>query len=136
MNFKNIGLYTALIGAITAIVGIFEILFVFTGSELWIPADLFGGLALLVIAAVYLSGIGELFTKKEEGLSFALTGTILTMVFGILYTLMAGADWLMYTLGEADEFLIISELRPEILISIAALPLTIYLFKRKSSPTE
>ncbi len=131
MNLKNIGLYSALIGGITAIIGALEVIFVFTGTDSWIPADLFGGLALLVIAAVYLSGIGELLSKREEGLSFALTGTILTMVFGSLYTLIMGTDYLMYLLGEADEFLIISELRPEILLLVATLPLARYLIKRE-----
>lgn len=136
MNIKNIGLYTGLVGAITAIIGSLEILFVFTGTDSWIPADLFGGFALIVIAAVYLSGIGELLSMREEGLSFALTGMILTMVFGSLYILMAGADWLMYLLGEADEFLIISELRPEILLLVATLPLARYMIKRKNAPTK
>jgi len=131
MNLKNIGLYAALIGGITAIIGALEVIFVFTGTDSWIPADLFGGLALLVIAAVYLSGIGELLSKREEGLSFALTGTILTMVFGSLYTLIMGTDYLMYLLGEADEFLIITELRPEILLLAATLPLARYLIKRE-----
>ncbi|CAD7767967.1 hypothetical protein FHEFKHOI_01967 [Candidatus Methanoperedenaceae archaeon GB50] len=131
MNLKNIGLYSALIGGITAIIGALEVIFVFTGTDSWIPADLFGGLALLVIAAVYLSGIGELLSKREEGLSFALTGTILTMVFGSLYTLIMGTDYLMYLLGEADEFLIITELRPEILLLVATLPLARYLIKRE-----
>ncbi len=131
MNLKNTGLYSALIGGITAIIGALEVIFVFTGTDSWIPADLFGGLALLVIAAVYLSGIGELLSKREEGLSFALTGTILTMVFGSLYTLIMGTDYLMYLLGEADEFLIISELRPEILLLVATLPLARYLIKRE-----
>ena len=132
MNFKNIGLYTALIGAITAIVGIFEILFVFTGSELWIPADLFGGLALLVIAAVYLSGNGELLSKREEGLSFVLVGSILTGVFGILYILIMGADYLMYLLGEVDEFLILDEVRPEILLLVAVIPVIVYFIRVRS----
>jgi len=136
MNFKGIGLYAALIGGITGIVGVFEVLFVFTGTDSWVPADLFGGVALLVIAAVYLTGIGELRSGREEGLSFALTGTILTMVFGSLYILIMGANWLMYLLGEADEFLIISELRPEILLFVIALPLTMHLFTRGSSLTE
>ncbi|MHC1571896.1 MAG: hypothetical protein ACXQTM_06375 [Methanosarcinales archaeon] len=131
MNLKNIGLYSALIGGITGIIGALEVIFVFTGTDSWIPADLFGGLALLVIAAVYLSGIGELLSKREEGLSFALTGTILTMVFGSLYTLIMGTDYLMYLLGEADEFLIITELRPEILLLAATLPLARYLIKRE-----
>ncbi|CAD7776452.1 hypothetical protein AIOGIFDO_01951 [Candidatus Methanoperedenaceae archaeon GB37] len=131
MNLKNIGLYSALIGGITAIIGALEVIFVFTGTDSWIPADLFGGLALLVIAAVYLSGNGELISKQEEGLSFALTGTILTMVFGSLYTLIMGTDYLMYLLGEADEFLIITELRPEILLLVATLPLARYLIKRE-----
>ena len=131
MNLKNIGLYSALIGGITAIIGALEVIFLLTGTDSWIPADLFGGLALLVIAAVYLSGIGELLSKREEGLSFALTGTILTMVFGSLYTLIMGTDYLMYLLGEADEFLIITELRPEILLLVATLPLARYLIKRE-----
>ncbi len=131
MNLKNTGIYSALIGGITAIIGALEVIFLLTGTDSWIPADLFGGLALLVIAAVYLSGIGELLSKREEGLSFALTGTILTMVFGSLYTLIMGTDYLMYLLGEADEFLIISELRPEILLLVATLPLARYLIKRE-----
>ena len=129
MNLKNIGLYSALIGGMTAIIGALEVIFLLTGTDSWIPADLFGGLALLVIAAVYLSGIGELLSKREEGLSFALTGTILTMVFGSLYTLIMGTDYLMYLLGEADEFLILDEVRPEILLLVAVLPVIVYFIR-------
>ncbi|OFV67873.1 MAG: conserved hypothetical protein, membrane [Candidatus Syntrophoarchaeum caldarius] len=132
MNLKNIGLYSALIGGITAIIGVLEVIFVFTGTDSWIPADLFGGFALLVIAAVYLSGIGELLSKREEGLSFVLVGSILTGVFGILYILIMGADYLMYLLGEADEFLILDEVRPEILLLVAVLPVIVYFIRVRS----
>jgi len=92
------------------------------GMVIGIPADLFGGFALLVIGAVYLTGVSDLFSGKMEGVSFVLVGSILTGVFGILYILMMGADGLMYLLGEV---------RPEILLFLTAVPVIWYLNDKK-----
>jgi len=42
---------------------------------------------------------------------------------GGLYLLMTGADWLMYLLGEAEDFAVLSEISPATVLLIVALPL-------------
>ncbi len=129
MNLRGMGVYALLIGVLCVVFGLLEAALVFMECEIWIPRDLFGGLALIVIGAVYLSGVRELLEEKNEGISFLLVGSILIGVFGILHILMIGADWLMYLLGEVDEFPVVNALRPEILLFVAAFPVIVYFIR-------
>ncbi|MGB3943922.1 MAG: hypothetical protein WBK88_03925, partial [Methanothrix sp.] len=62
---------------------------------------------------------------RYEGLSFVVGGLFLTAVFGFLYLLLAGAEALMYLLGEAQAFPELLDLRPEVWISLLSLPLVV-----------
>jgi hypothetical protein len=117
---KRLGIYASALGAICLAVGLVEI---FGGLGEMIPGDLFGGFALVVIAATYLSGVKGTFHGRHEGLSFLMGGLFLTAVFGVLYLLMMGADGLMYLLGEAEALPKLVEARPAVWIFILSLPL-------------
>ncbi len=129
MDYKIWGIYALVFGALCLVFGSIEIVSVPLGIDSVIPADLFGGFVMLVTGAVYLTGLNDLFAEKKEGLSFAIVGTLLLAIFGILYTLMIGADGLMYLIGETEEFSFASGLRPEIWLFVASLPAALYLVR-------
>lgn len=117
---KMLAIYASALGVISLAVGLVEIL---GGSGEMIPGDLFGGFVLVVMAATYLGGVKGVSHGKHEGLSFLIGGLFLTMVFGVLYLLMMGADGLMYLLGEAEALPALTDARPAIWIFILSLPL-------------
>jgi len=132
INLKAAGGYALVLGALYVSVGVLEILswigIRLSGTESVIPEDLFGGLALLVIGAVYLSGVKTLLTKGEEGLSFLFVGAILSATFGVVFLLIMGAHWLNYWLG-VGEFSTIAEFRPEIWLFFISLPAAYLIWK-------
>lgn len=117
---RLLGIYASILGAVTLAVGLLEI---FGGWGGAIPEDPFSGLALMVTAAAYLLGVKGTVAGRYEGLSFVVGGLFLTAVFGVLYFLLAGAEALMYLLGEADAFPELLDLRPEVWIFLLSLPL-------------
>ncbi len=78
---------------------------------------------LLLISATYLRGAKDLASGRREGLSFLMGGLLLSGAVGGLYLLMVGADWLMYLLGEAEDFTLLSKISPTIVLMIIALPI-------------
>ncbi|MCW7071303.1 MAG: hypothetical protein OCU12_03075 [Methanophagales archaeon] len=117
---KTMGAYAAVLGVLYFAVGVVEVL---GGAGEVIPGDLFGGLALVVVAATYLNGVKGLFNGEHKGLSFLLGGLFLSAVFGVLYLLLLCADGLMFLLGEAEEFSVLAGLRPEVVVFFLSLPL-------------
>lgn len=146
-NRQRAAVYAAVLGIIYTIIGAFEFTTGFwdllspgaAESLLGMPVDLFGGFAALVIGAVYL-GAMQLLKGKCESLGFVLIGVLLSVVFGALYLLIAGADgfeallvfwkgedwtWNWLTSGTAGSGL----LRPEIWLAFASLPLGYFTLK-------
>ena len=117
---KTIGLYAAVIGVVYLVLGVIE---VFGGAGDVIPGDLLGGLALVVVAATFLTGVKGAFDGEHKGLSFIIGGLFLAAVFCILYLLLMGADGLMFLLGEAEEFAVLADFRPAIWMFFLSLPL-------------
>jgi len=76
------------------------------------PGSLLSVGVLLVISATYLMGVKKLLGGQREGLSFLLGGLLLSGAVGGLYLLMTGADWLMYLLGEVEDFAVMSKISP------------------------
>lgn len=87
------------------------------------PGGILSIAVLLVISATYLMGAKSLVVGRREGLSFLMGGLFLSGAVGGLYLLMTGADWLMYLLGEAEDFAVLSEISPVTVLLIVALPL-------------
>ena len=88
-----------------------------------IPGGLLSVVVLLVISATYLMGVKRLLGGQREGLSFLMGGLLLSSAVGGLYLLMTGADWLMYLLGEVEDFAVMSEISLATILLILALPL-------------
>ena len=87
------------------------------------PGGILSIAVLLVISATYLMGAKSLVAGQREGLSFLMGGLFLSGAVGGLYLLMTGADWLMYLLGEVEDFALLSEISPATVLLIVALPL-------------
>lgn len=87
------------------------------------PGGILSIAVLLVISATYLMGARSLVAGRREGLSFLMGGLFLSGAVGGLYLLMTGADWLMYLLGEVEDFAVLSEISPATVLLIVALPL-------------
>jgi hypothetical protein len=87
------------------------------------PGGILSIAVLLVISATYLMGAKSLVSGRREGLSFLMGGLFLSGAVGGLYLLMTGADWLMYLLGEVEDFALLAEISPATVLLIVALPL-------------
>ncbi|OPY55439.1 MAG: hypothetical protein A4E49_00431 [Methanosaeta sp. PtaU1.Bin112] len=100
------------------------------GSQTIYSGGLFAIAVLLVISATYLMGVKSLLAGERGGLSFILGGLLLSGAVGGLYLLIAGADALMYLLGEAEDFQASFEISADIFLLILALPLMSMLKKQ------
>ena len=140
---KYMTAYAAIIGGLYIIIGIAEFSVAFWNwfinpggnlSLLGLPGDdLFGGLAALVIGAVFLGAL-PLWGSKYESIGFILVGALLSVTFGAVYLLIVFADGigacLSYLSGEGWtwEWLMTGTLgtgilRPEIWLAFLSAPL-------------
>jgi len=118
-NGKWLGAYAFILGIGYGVAAIAEA----TGNPDIFPGGLLSIGVLLVISATYLMGVRSLTGGRREGLSFLVGGLLLSVAVGGLYLLMAGADWLLYLLGEAEDFALLSEISSATILLIVALPL-------------
>ena len=143
-NFSRyMAVYAAVLGAIYIIIGSVEFATAFWNwfiapgdnlSLLGLPSDdLFGGLAALVIGAVFF-GATSLWKARYEAIGFVLVGALLSATFGAVYLLILGADglgtYLAYLSGEEWTWewltagtLGVGLLRPEIWLAFLSAPL-------------
>jgi hypothetical protein len=149
---KNVGttiaVYSAIIGILYAIFGILEILvgwgdFVGTGVSLIppleiagvnvVPPDVFGGIMLIIIGAVYLTGVKQQVKGQREGLSFLLVGSLLAAIFFGVYMVIMLANGVGYLFQFEDwlEWIWLDDLRPGIWLFLLALPGTYLAFAKK-----
>lgn len=140
---KNVGTkiaaYSFVIGIIYAIFGFLEILIgwgdlIGTGVPLIqpielaginvVPPDVFGGIMLIIIGAVYLTGVAQQARGEREGVSFLLVGSILAAVFFGVYTVIMLANGVGYMFQFEDwlEWTWLDNLRPGIWLFLLALP--------------
>ncbi|MEZ5334793.1 MAG: hypothetical protein R2741_05945 [Methanolobus sp.] len=61
---------------------------------LFIPGDILGGFCLLVIGAVFLTGLKEMLQGINAGVSFVYVGILMSLVFMIVYLLIMGGNLL------------------------------------------
>jgi len=140
---KNVGttiaVYSFFIGMLYAIFGILEILigwgeFVGTGLPLiqpielaginLVPPDVFGGIMLIIIGIVYLTGVGQQALGEREGLAFLLVGSLLAAIFFGVYAVIMLANGVGYVFQFEDwlEWIWLDDLRPGIWLFLLALP--------------
>ena len=94
-----------------------------TGDSQIFSGGLFGITVLLIISATYLMGSKRLMAGEREGLSFIMGGLLLSGAVCGLYLLMAGADVLMYFLGETRDLQVAFDIWAAAFLLILALPL-------------
>jgi hypothetical protein len=149
---KNVGtkiaVYSAVIGILYAIFGILEILIGwgdFVGAEsalisplevagiTVVPSDLFGGIMLIIVGAVYLTGVKQQAKGEREGLSFLFVGSLLALIFFGVYMVIMLANGVGYVFQFEDwlEWIWLDDLRPGIWLFLLALPGTYLAFTRK-----
>jgi hypothetical protein len=143
-----IAVYSAIIGILYAIFGVLEILVGwgdFVGAEASIisplevagvnvvPFDVFGGIMLIIIGAVYLIGVKQQAKGEREGLSFLLVGSLLAAIFFGVYLVIMLANGVGYLFQFEDwlEWIWLDDLRPGIWLFLLALPGTYLAFTKK-----
>jgi len=140
---KNVGIKIAVfsffIGILYTVFGILEILigwgdFVGTGVTLiqpielvginLVPLDVFGGIMLIIIGVVYLTGVRQQGRGDREGLSFLLVGSLLAAIFFGVYMAIMLANGVGYMFQFEDwlEWIWLDDLRPGIWLFLLALP--------------
>ena len=123
--------YSAILFIITLTAGLIELGGGLKGEELLqlFPSDVFGGLILIVISAVFLRGL----THSEHDAFFSF-GSVMLAVFGVLYILVLFANGLdAWIVGE--EWNPLEYLRVEIALLPLAIPGLIILNRaRKTLP--
>ena len=99
-----------------------------------LPADIAEGLALLVIASLYVTGLAKQSLGEKESLPFVMGGSFLAaVIFGLFASVMA-ANGLGYVLQFEDwlEWTWLDDLRPGLWLFPIALP-GVYLALTKKS---
>ncbi|TXT55254.1 MAG: conserved membrane protein of unknown function [Candidatus Thorarchaeota archaeon] len=128
-NGYRLTLLTAIIGLLYIVVGtIQEILFVIQYPVFGIPLDPIQALLLLVVGAVYLTGINHMRIKLEEGYAFVLVGSILAGLIFILQIIVIGTNALGWFLQLEDwsGWTIWQDITPSIWLFPFAMVLLIY----------
>jgi hypothetical protein len=91
---------------------------------LLVPEDSIGGLVLIVIGLVFLFGALRGRRAPQEGNAFALVGTVLGLLFAVIYILILLADVmeaLVIVNEEWAEWTILDSLRPGIYLGVLVL---------------
>ena len=103
MNNVIQGVFGAVLGALYTGFGALQIVAVFTGPAVpFVPASVFWGFVLLVIGAVLLRGARNLSRGLDDGIVFVNVGILLSVAFGAIALLAAGAGALEAAIaGEA-----------------------------------
>lgn len=86
-----------------------------------IPGSIMGSFVLIVIGSVFLFGRKELSESNPEGEAFIVVGILLSILFGILYLLVMGADAISaYVLSSEDfgDWTLLDDLRPELYLAL------------------
>ena len=89
-----------------------------------VPGNAISVLVLFVIGAIFLSGYRELKDGIPEGIAFIHVGIMLSLVFGIIYCLVMGANaFEAYVLENEDfeDWTFVDGLRPELYLAFLSL---------------
>jgi hypothetical protein len=149
---RNIGTgiagYSFVIGILYAVFGFLEILvgwgdLIGTGVSLIpplelagvnvVPPDVFGGIMLIIIGAVYLTGVKQQAKGNREGLSFLFVGSLIAAIFFSVYLVIMLANGVGYVFQFEDwlEWTWLDDLRPGIWLFLLALPGAYLAFTKK-----
>jgi len=106
--------YMALLFLITFVIGMAEIASALGMEIVFIPSDIIGGMAMLVISAIFLRGI-----FSEESEAYYYVGSAILAVFGVLYILVMLAEGASFIMAGEE---VIIDIRPEMFTLPLAFP--------------
>jgi len=89
-----------------------------------VPGNVIGVMVLFVIGGIFLSGYKELDEGIAEGISFIYVGILISILFGIIYLLVMGADALEAYLIRSEDFegwTPLDDMRPELYLAVLSL---------------
>lgn len=89
-----------------------------------VPGNAMGVFVLTVLGLVFIFGYRELEQGIPEGVSFIVVGIMLSLIFGVLYLLVLGADAVSAYVVKAENFedwTVMDGIRPEIYLSLISL---------------
>ncbi len=119
-------LFSAVLFIITLVIGIIEILNGLSGNAIaLIPSDVFGGLVMLTISAVFLRSL-----THREHYAFYEFGSIMLLTFSVLYILIMLANRLDAVIV-SEEWNPMDDLRIEMILLPLAIPGTLRLIKER-----
>ncbi len=133
-DFKTAAMFAALVGASYGILGVLQIL---VGIGLVNPNSLIndpiGGIMLVVVALVFVSGVHPLLGGDQEGYAYMAVGAILGGILFVLQLIILGTNALGWWLQLEDwsEWILFSDLTPALLLFIPVLLVSIPMHREK-----
>lgn len=124
-NDSMIGIYTGLIGLVYVIVGCALIANAYIGFEsIFIPGDMFQGVMIAIVGAVFLKGIIDKNRGDSEWRANLSVGTLLAGILFALFLFMMISNGLGWALGFEDwaEWTPIDQFQPSLWLFIIVLP--------------
>ena len=139
-EFKTAAIFAALVGAEYGILGVLQIL---VGLDVVNPNSLIddpvGGIMLVVVALVYISGVRPLLEEDREGYAYLAVGAILGGILFVLQLIILGTNALGWWLQLEDwsEWIFLGDLTPALLLFIPVLLVSIPMHReRREEKTE
>lgn len=127
-EFRTAAVYAALAGAGYGTLGVLQIL---VGIGIVIPnpliSDPIGGIMLVIVAIVYISGVRPLLREDQEGYAHLAVGAILGGILFVLQLIILGTNALGWWLQLEDwsDWILFSDLTPAILLFLPTLLVSI-----------
>jgi len=133
-EFKTAAIFAALAGAGYGILGVLQIL---VGLDVVNPNSLIsepiGGIMLVVVAFVYISGVRSLLGEDREGYAYLAVGVILGGILFVLQLIIMGTNALGWWLQLEDwnDWSLLSDLTPALLLFLPTLLVSIRMHREK-----
>ena len=133
-EFKTAAMFAGLAGAGYGILGVLQIL---VGIGVVNPNsvinDPIGGIMLVVVALVFISGVRPLLGEDQEGYAYLAVGSILGGILFTLQLIILGTNALGWWLQLEDwsEWILLSDLTPALLLFIPVLMISIPMHREK-----
>jgi hypothetical protein len=133
-DFKTAAIFAALAGAGYGILGVLQIL---VGIDMVnlnsLINDPIGGIMLVVVALVFISGVRPLLGEDQEGYAYLAVGAILGGILFVLQLIILGTNALGWWLQLEDwtEWILLGDLTPALLLFIPVLFVSIRMHRKK-----
>ncbi len=133
-EFRTAAIIAALAGAGYGILGVLQILVGIGMINLnALISDPIGGIMLVVVALVYISGVRPLLGEDREGYAYLAVGSILGGILFVLQLVILGTNALGWWLQLEDwsEWILLSDLTPALLLFIPVLLISVPMHRKK-----